>query len=117
MHIDYAIHRYGEWTMLLLGESVLSLVIVTLSGQRDYIITFLAGVVSTVWLEYLHFRSQPHDPDEHALRRNKASAIVFSLLMMLYSCTLIVLGASFKMFLFEFVYQDEADEAVRRKQL
>ena len=110
MHIDYAIHRYGEWTMLLLGESVLSLVIVPISG-RDYIITFLAGVVSTIWLEYLHFRSQPHDPDEHALRRNRASAIVFSLLMMLYSCTLIVLGASFKMFLFEFVYQDEEDEA------
>ena len=27
MNIDYAIHRYGEWTMLMLGESVLSLLV------------------------------------------------------------------------------------------
>jgi len=110
MNIDYAIHRWGEWTMLLLGESVLSLLIVDLSEGVEYYATFFSGVVTVILLEFLHFRSQPYDADHHALRRSRSSGLMFSLLMWFYSVSLIILGTTYKMFLFEFVYEDEEGE-------
>lgn len=108
MNISYNIHRYGEWTMLLLGESVLSLLIVTLSQSVQYYGTFFSGILTIVLLEYLHFRSQPHEPDAHALRRNRSAGYFFAVIYQLYSISLIVLGTCYKMFLYEFVYQDES---------
>ena len=95
--------------MLLLGESVLSLLIVDLSDGWSYYQTFFTGVLSVVLLEYLHFRSQPHDPDEHALRRGIWNATVFSNLVYIYSIALVVLGTCYKMFLYEFVFQNAGD--------
>jgi hypothetical protein len=109
MNISYCIHRYGEWTMLMLGETVLSLLIVDLSEGYDYYKTFFSGVISIILLEYLHFRSQPHDPDEHAWRRDKNSGFVFLVLMQVYSASLIILGASYKMLLYEYVYAEDGN--------
>mmetsp|Transcript_8215 Transcript_8215/g.10734 ORF Transcript_8215/g.10734 Transcript_8215/m.10734 type:complete len:577 (+) Transcript_8215:116-1846(+) len=110
MNIDYCIHRYGEWIMLLLGESVLSLLIVDLSEGFDYYMTFFGGIITVILLEYLHFQSQPHDPDQHAQRRSRAAGFFFTCMMWVYSASLIILGTSYKMFLFEFVYADAAEE-------
>jgi hypothetical protein len=119
MNVDYAIHRYGEWTMLMLGESVLSLLIVDVVVTFGYISTFLAGIVSIVLLEYLHFQSQPSEPDKHAYRGSPWSGFTFYWVMQIYSMALIVLGASFKMLLFEQLYEanddgSSASEAHRR---
>lgn len=105
MNIDFAIHRYGEWTMLMLGESVLSLLIVDIVITVGYFTTFLTGLVSIVLLEYLHYQSQPSDPDKHAYRGSKWSGFTFYWVMQIYSMALIVLGASFKMLLFEQLYE------------
>ena len=39
-------HRLGEWVMLMLGESVLSLLIVEESAGRKYYVTFYSGMIS-----------------------------------------------------------------------
>lgn len=93
--------------MLMLGESILSLLIVDISGGSDYYGTFYTGILSVVLLQYLHFRSQPHHADEHAMRRKKEAGMAFVILMQIYSAALILLGVSYKMFLFEYVYEDE----------
>jgi hypothetical protein len=92
--------------MLMLGESILSLLIVDISGGSDYYGTFYTGILSVVLLQYLHFRSQPHHADEHAMRRKKEAGVAFSILMEIYSAALVLLGVSYKMFLFEYVYED-----------
>lgn len=106
MNIDFCIHRYGEWTMLMLGESVLSLLIVEISPSWDYYVTFYMGIISVVLLQYLHFRSQPHHADDHAMRRSKEAGYTFSLLMQIYSAALIILGVSYKMFLYEYTLEE-----------
>jgi hypothetical protein len=85
----------------MLGESVLSLLIVDVSETSKYYSTLFSGIVSITLLEYLHFRSQPHHPDDHAMRRSKEAGIVFSYLMTLYSMALVALGTSYKMLLYE----------------
>ncbi|KAL3905809.1 MAG: hypothetical protein SGILL_009528 [Bacillariaceae sp.] len=114
-NISFVIHRYGEWIMLLLGESILALVIVdVLQPSPGYYYTFYAGIVSVVLLQYLHYRSQPHHPDEHAMRRSKEQGIAFSMLMVIYSCALILVGTAYKMLVNEHAYGGEGGEGDHR---
>lgn len=101
MNINFVIHRFGEWTMLMLGESVLSLLVVDVSETSQYYKTLFSGIVSITLLEYLHFRSQPHLPEDHAMRRSKEAGITFHYLMTFYSMALVALGTSYKMLLYE----------------
>lgn len=41
MNVNYAIHRYGEWTILMLGETVLSLLIVDIVNSVRYVASSL----------------------------------------------------------------------------
>ena len=87
----------------MLGESVLSLLIV--QGQTsDFYKAFFCGIFSITLLELLHFRSQPHDASEHAYRRSVGASIAFTVLNWIYSAALIVLGTSYKMIQYEYVY-------------
>lgn len=129
--------------MLMLGESVLSLLIVDIVETSDYYKTFIVGIISIVLLEYLHFQNQPRyveeafgfyskevciliflfflercsDPDKHALRRSLLASFAFYWIYQVYSLSLIVLGASYKMLLWEFLYMEEYEDSHRRSLL
>ncbi|CAB9525412.1 expressed unknown protein [Seminavis robusta] len=111
MNVDYAIHRYGEWIMLMLGESVLSLLIVGAQQDYNYYKTFYCGIISISLLQFMHFQSQPHHADDHAIRRKKERGYLFVVMVQIYSGALIILGASYKMMLYEFVYRAEYAKA------
>mmetsp|Transcript_8566 Transcript_8566/g.21436 ORF Transcript_8566/g.21436 Transcript_8566/m.21436 type:complete len:669 (+) Transcript_8566:40-2046(+) len=111
MNIDFCFHRYGAWIMLMLGESVLSLLIVVAPDTSDYYKTFFSGILSITLLEYLHFRSQPYDADDHAMRRSKDAGIMFGYLMLIYSAALVVLGTCYKMLLYELVYSSDYEDS------
>eukprot|EP00568_Trieres_chinensis_P012950 CAMPEP_0183297968 /NCGR_PEP_ID=MMETSP0160_2-20130417/5108_1 /TAXON_ID=2839 ORGANISM="Odontella Sinensis, Strain Grunow 1884" /NCGR_SAMPLE_ID=MMETSP0160_2 /ASSEMBLY_ACC=CAM_ASM_000250 /LENGTH=530 /DNA_ID=CAMNT_0025459881 /DNA_START=177 /DNA_END=1769 /DNA_ORIENTATION=- len=113
MNGDFVLHRYGEWTMLMLGESVLSLLTVDVSEGEKYYVTFYAGILSVTALQYLHFRSQPYHAEDHALARGKNSGAVFAIVMQIYSAGLIVLGASYKMLLYEYIESSGYDDKIR----
>merc|ERR1712157_189664 len=102
MNLEFVVHRYGEWIMLMLGESILSLLIVDVSEDWEYYITFYAGVLSVVFLQYLHFKSQPHEIKDHAMRKSRMRAITWYTCSNFYSLALIAVGVSYKMFLTEF---------------
>lgn len=99
MNIDYVIHRYGEWTMLVLGESVLSLLIVDVPMEKDYFLIFTFGVLTVIMLQLLDFQSQAHDPNDHAMRRHKNAGYLFNVVMSMYSAALLAVGASYKILL------------------
>jgi hypothetical protein len=90
----------------MLGESVLSLLIVVAPETSDYYKTFFSGIISITLLEYLHFRSQPQDADDHAMCRTKEAGVMFGFLMYIYSAALVVLGTCYKMLLYELVYSE-----------
>ncbi|GAX11057.1 hypothetical protein FisN_24Lh006 [Fistulifera solaris] len=100
MHIDFYMHRNGEWTMLMLGESIVSLLIVDVSNEsKEFYTTFLFGVLSVIFLYFLHFASQPYHANQHALRRSKNTGIVWGALQQIYSMALVTLGAVFTLYL------------------
>jgi small-conductance mechanosensitive channel len=109
-NVNFLIRRYGEWIMLMLGESVLSLLIVDIVESSDYYITIITGLISIILLQYLHYQSQPSDPNLHAYRRSLVSSFLFYYLMQIYSFALIVFGATYKMLLYEFIYREKYDK-------
>lgn len=109
INVDFVIHRYGEWVMLLLGESILSLLIVEVTEGSDYYVTFYAGILSVILLQLMHFRSQPAHADDHAMRRSKEAGFAFAFFMQVYSAGLVLLGVSYKMLLYEFFYESDLD--------
>jgi hypothetical protein len=117
MNIDFVIHRTGEWTMLMLGESILSLLIVDIERGINYSLTFYSGIISAILLQYMHFRSQPHHADGHAMRRTREAGIAFSFLMQAYSASLVAVGGSYKMLLYEFTYEGEYDSGYGKRLL
>jgi hypothetical protein len=74
------------------GESVLSLLIVVAPETSEYYETFFSGVISITLLEYLHFRSQPYDADDHAMVRNVIMRMMMMIILMMRMMLQLVLS-------------------------
>lgn len=107
MNLDFTLHRLGEWTMLMLGESVLALLIVEPCSTRRYYVSFYCGISTVTAFQYLFFRSQPFEADDHAMRRSPSGGYMFSYSATLYSASLIMVGCSYKMILHHFLEEEE----------
>lgn len=94
--------------MLMLGESILSLLIVDAPEGSEYYLTFYTGILTVILLQYLHFRSQPHHADDHCFRRDKNAAMVWRVVFVIYSAALVCVGVSYKLFMYEFTYEDQS---------
>ena len=113
LNVDFIIHRNGEWMMLMLGESIFSLLIVDVAKKGlEFYLVFYFSLLTVVLLQLLHFQSQPHEAHLHAVRRNKNRGMLWSVLQSVYSLALVIMGASYTSFLLD---TDESD--VRRRQL
>ena len=108
-NVDYVIHRYGEWTLLMIGEGILSLLIVETAEVKDYYLITTFGVLTVIFIQVLKFESEPHNADNHALWRNPASAACYMYLVELLSMALIVFGVTYKVFLKDVVRESEDD--------
>ena len=63
-NIDYLIHRYGEFVMLMIGEGVLSLLIVQTTNDYTAVIF---GMLTMIFIFVLKVESEPTDSSNHAL--------------------------------------------------
>jgi hypothetical protein len=111
LNVDFCIHRYAEWTMLMLGESILSLLTVDVPAENSvYFSTFYCSLLTVIFLQYLHFRSMPHRADDHAMRRSKNRGMVWIACKYAYSGALLALGAAFTLFVTSFSYEVLVDD-------
>lgn len=92
--------------MLCLGESLLSLLIVDTSDSTGYYVAFYSGVLTIILGQLLHYRSQPHHADDHAMRRNKNAGIAWNQVNQIYSAALICIGVAFQLFVQEYSYEE-----------
>ena len=97
--------------MLMLGESIFSLLIVDVQDKGlDFYLVFYFSLLTVILLQLLHFQSQPHEAELHAVRRDKNRGMLWALLQNVYSLSLVIMGASFTSFL---LYADERDDRRR----
>ena len=57
-------------------------------------------------MQYLYFRTQPFDADDHAMRRDRAGGYIFYYSMSCYSAALIIIGCSFKTILHHYLDEE-----------
>ena len=106
MNLEFSLHRLGEWIMLMLGESVLSLLIAPQSNGVRYYVTFYTGITAVTMLQYLFFRTQPFEADDHAARRSSLGAMLYGEMLTIYSGCLIVFGGAYKLTLDQYVLEE-----------
>jgi len=98
-NVYFLIHREGEWIHLVLGETLLSLLLVD-SPHDQFEGVFYFGILTITFYQLLHFRYQPHDPEHHAQSKDKNAGFLFSFLFPIYSWALVGVGAIYKLFLY-----------------
>ena len=103
VNLEFMSHRLGEWIMLMLGESILSLLIVAESNGFRYFVTFYTGILSVTMLQYIYYRTQPYSVDDHAMRRSASGGLLFYFMLQFYSAALIVFGGSYKLMLLQYL--------------
>ena len=108
-NVDYVVHRYGEWILLMIGEGILSLLIVETTESRDYYIITTFGVLTVIFIQILKFESEPSHAESHAMWRNMRNAMSYGYLIQVLSMSLICFGVSYKIFLKD-VYKTEEKE-------
>ena len=85
--------------MLLLGESVLSLILEPVYTEVLYILSFLVGMSTVQMLQLVHFSTEEFDPKQHALSRKLRAGRVWIVLMSIYGVSLIAFGVGLKLLL------------------
>ena len=66
-NINFLIHRYGEFVMLMMGEGVLSLLIVETADVAEYYVIVISGLLTMIFIFTLKTESEPMDISKHAL--------------------------------------------------
>ena len=66
-NIDFLIHRYGEFIMLMIGEGVLSLLVIETVEVTDYYVVVMCGMLTMIFIYVLKTESEPHDSSTHAM--------------------------------------------------
>jgi len=95
--------------MLMIGESVLSLLIVTTTESRRYYLIATVGALVIVVLQALKYESEPSHAHGHALFQNFRNGMCYGYVIQILSMGLIALGISFKIFLYQAVSEEEGD--------
>mmetsp|Transcript_37558 Transcript_37558/g.76808 ORF Transcript_37558/g.76808 Transcript_37558/m.76808 type:complete len:705 (-) Transcript_37558:1077-3191(-) len=110
-NIDYLIHRYGEFVMLMIGEGILSLLIIETVETKEYYVVVACGMLTMIFIYVLKTESEPSDSSKHALWRSQFGVMSYSLFMYTLTIGLIGFGVSYKAFLHD-IYDEVVENIV-----
>ena len=114
MDIEFTVERWGEWTMLMFGESILSMLLVELKYKTGselsmFYATFFGGFLLTQFVQMIHYRFNDFGVQDHAMRRNILAGVSWRVSSLYFSESLVLLGVGLKCVLY-YCQQDEQDD-------
>jgi PAS domain S-box-containing protein len=98
----------------MIGEGVLSLLIVETTESKEYFTVSCFGVLTVMGIHVLIFESQPSTSQGHAVYRSLRAQMLFGLLVQILSMALIAFGVCFKIMLTTIVLEETSYESDRR---
>ena len=98
----------------MIGESILSLLIVETTEATEYYAIALLGCLTVIVLQMLKYESEPAHADGHALWRSMTAAIAYRVLLQVLSMSLIAFGVSYKLMLKDVLYSQKDSYGYRR---
>ena len=123
-NVEFAIHRFAEFMMLMVGETVLQLVLAepnatdrdvsALEAQVVHVLTLISGFAISVSMLYSFNIKEPHHARGHAYAHSSTNGIAFTLLYMLKACAVLLTGIGVKLAIYNPF--SSPDEPSQRKQ-
>eukprot|EP00512_Aurantiochytrium_limacinum_P014120 CAMPEP_0171566304 /NCGR_PEP_ID=MMETSP0961-20121227/485_1 /TAXON_ID=87120 /ORGANISM="Aurantiochytrium limacinum, Strain ATCCMYA-1381" /LENGTH=495 /DNA_ID=CAMNT_0012120009 /DNA_START=72 /DNA_END=1559 /DNA_ORIENTATION=+ len=92
MHIEYCTHRYGEWTMLMLGEGVMQIILVGFDKELSRYVTFVPAYLLLAAIRILFYSSQPFKAHGHALYQSVRRGFIWLQLQPIESSLIVCVG-------------------------
>ena len=99
IHVDYIVHREGEFTIIVLGEGVLALIILTATATVDAALTIgtlVPAYLILAGIQILHYSSQPFYAAGHALYKSRFRGQVWLRLQPIESALVLCVGVGLK---------------------
>ena len=97
VHYAYVIQRQGEWTMLVLGEGILQIIISPATDSVSYFAVFVLSYLVLALLQLLHYSVLPFNIEHHVIHQSTTRYTVLENVQVLYSIALVVVGVSLKL--------------------
>ena len=97
VHYAYVIQRQGEWTMLVLGEGILQIIISPATDSVSYFAVFVLSYLILALLQLLHYSVLPFDIHDHVIQESTTRYTVLENVQVLYSIGLVVVGVALKL--------------------
>jgi len=97
--VNWVIHRHFEFLLLMLGESIISIIVVEYEPTANFIATYIISFFLVSNLALLVFATGVDHDDRHAMRRNSLRAVGYLIMLVIQSMSLILVGVGFKLIL------------------
>eukprot|EP00924_Labyrinthula_sp_SR-Ha-C_P000954 maker-scaffold_7-snap-gene-9.3-mRNA-1 protein AED:0.00 eAED:0.00 QI:63/1/1/1/1/1/2/38/641 len=109
VHVNFIAERLGEFTMLMLGEGVLQIIILAVdtNNLREHLVCFILSFSILSALQVLNFTVLPFEAEEHVFRRSGIRVPQFLVLEHFFTLSLVAVGVGLKTLLKK---QDELDD-------
>lgn len=97
-NVFFLMKRFGEFTMLMLGEGVLQIIIfpIPVEDVSGHLVTFYISFMILNTFEFIKFYLVPNDPERHVLSKSVWREPFVFLLYPVFYATLICIGVSLK---------------------
>jgi low temperature requirement protein LtrA len=102
LHVDHVVHREGEFCMLVLGEGVLSIVLLqTMQYPNTSLLigSMVPGYLILASIQVLHFSSQPWFGEGHALFRSRIRGQIWHKMQPIEAGLIVCIGVGVKVIL------------------
>eukprot|EP00924_Labyrinthula_sp_SR-Ha-C_P006959 snap_masked-scaffold_8-processed-gene-5.27-mRNA-1 protein AED:1.00 eAED:1.00 QI:0/0/0/0/1/1/5/0/669 len=98
IHVAFFIRRAGEFKMLMLGEGILQIIILTIDDSyvMQHFIIFALCFLVIALMQYLSYYVLPYEPKDHCYRKSKSRGAFLQVVQQAYFGSLIALGVGVK---------------------
>jgi low temperature requirement protein LtrA len=99
-HISYFIHRVGEFTMLMVGESVLSLsALKNITPTLEFYVSLICGFILTSSIMFIQYSTSVFHAEKHVLRRSGKYGICWFHVKFMQAFFLVTFGVGLRILL------------------
>ena len=104
--MQYFLHRHGEWLMLMIGEGILSLLLVTehlQSTHREertlFYLTFAPTFLTELMVQFTGFAFEEWNTEDHVMHASLGGGAIWIILRIMYYCATLALGVGLRVHL------------------
>lgn len=101
INVGFVIKRIGEFTMLMIGEGVLQIIITDVDGDdlEGHFKTFCLAFLISASIFALAFYFLPYEPDDHAFRKSSLAGLLTTMVSPVTQGSIIAVGVVLKLIL------------------